>query len=561
MSTTFSLASRWAAVAVDKLQTPLPSKIKTVLRREIVSRLIATLVFPIFAALDALGYTFQSLCYLAAAPFWKKGLTPAKKAFLHIYMSSMAVLASPFGLISPDLVTYHYLKQPHPDKMPLRDFGKIYAAREAKPLYPESPAAVAAIVAKAREQGCKVTVAGARYAQGGHILPSAKGVVIDTQKLKRVTIDPQAKTARVQAGATWDDVQLAANRYGLAVRCMQASNIFTVGGSLSVNVHGWDHQGGTLIEGVSSLTIVTPDGAVKIAQRGDPLFNHAIGGHGLFGVIVEATLALVDNEVLEKRACVISTKDYARYYDEKVATQSNVILHCGRLSIHPTKLFEQVVSVNYTKVPNSDPFKQAQLKPEHSLRLGRIGLHALRRIEWTKYIREKIENSSVSSVKRVTRNQAMRPHIRFIYNPSESTADLLQEYFIPKTQLSGFLSEMKQVVQANGVNVINATIRHVKKDSQTALPYAKEDCFSVVIYFNQSLAKQELDKTKVWTQTLVEKIAARGGRYYLPYHRFPSPEQFRKVYPEHAAFRAFKQTIDPDEMFSSQFYAHYFAVN
>lgn len=555
MSTTFSLASRYAAVAVDRLQSPVSSKCETFLRREVLARVIATVVFPIFAALDALGYAAQSIGCLAAAPF--RGMTPAKKAFLHVYMSSVAALTASLGLISPDLVTYHYLKQPHPDRKPLKDFGKIYATREAAPRYPSTVAEVSNLVREARTKGLKVTVAGARYAQGGHILPGSKGIVIDTQKLNKISVDPINKRATVQAGATWDDVQIAANRHGLAVKCMQASNIFSIGGSLSANVHGWDHQGGTLSEGVSSLTLVTADGQIKVVKPGDPLFRHAIGGYGLFGVIVEATLDLADNELLEKRAAEIPAKDYARYYADKVAPNQNVVLHCGRLSIHPTQLFDKVIAVNYSKTKHTTV--KAPLIPEHSRRLGRIGLHVLRRLSWTKYIREKIEKGAVTSCKRVTRNQAMRPHIRFIYNPSESSADFLQEYFIPKNQLTPFLSELKGTMLANRVNVINATIRHVKKDARTALPYAPENCFSVVIYFNQSLASQELEKTRKWTQALVDKVSARGGRYYLPYHRFPSPEQFRKVYPENKAFHACKKACDPDEMFSSQFYEHYFA--
>ncbi|MCE5316964.1 MAG: FAD-binding oxidoreductase [Parachlamydia sp.] len=554
MSTTFSLASRYAAVAVDRLQTPLASKCQTFLRREVLSRIIATVVFPIFAALDALGYAIQGACCLVAAPF--KGMAPAKRALMHVYMSSVAALTSPLSLVTPDLVTYHYLKQPHPDKLPLKDFGNIYATREASPRYPRTVDEVAALIREAKAKGLKVTVAGARYAQGGHILPSAKGIVIDTQKLNKVSVDPRSKKATVQAGATWDDVQMAANRHGLAVKCMQASNIFSIGGSLSANVHAWDHQGGTLSDGVSSLTLVMADGSIKVAKPGDPLFRHAIGGYGLFGVIVEATIELADNELLEKRAVEIAAKDYARYYEEKVGPNPNVVLHCGRLSIHPKMLFDKVIAVNYSKIARTTSI--TPLQPEHSRRLGRIGLHVLRRMSWTKYIREKIEKQAVASIKRVTRNQAMRPHIRFIYNPSESSADFLQEYFIPKGQFSPFISELKETMLANRVNVINATIRHVKKDTQTALPYALEDCFSLVIYFNQSLARQELEKTRKWTQALVEKASARGGRYYLPYHRFPSLEQFRKVYPEHRAFQASKQAFDPAGMFSSQFYKHYF---
>lgn len=49
---------------------------------------------------------------------------------------------------------------------------------------------------------------------------------------------------RVQSGATWAQIQDYINPYGLSIRVMQSSNIFTIGGSLSSNVHGRDLRHG-----------------------------------------------------------------------------------------------------------------------------------------------------------------------------------------------------------------------------------------------------------------------------------------------------------------------------
>jgi hypothetical protein len=44
---------------------------------------------------------------------------------------------------------------------------------------------------------------------------------------------------------------------------------------------------------------------------------------------------------------------------------------------------------------------------------------------------------------------------------------------------------LREVVQRNGANLINATIRIVRKETIAALPYAKQDLFAFVLYFNQ----------------------------------------------------------------------------
>ena len=66
----------------------------------------------------------------------------------------------------------------------------------------------------------------------------------------------EKKVIRVGAGATWAQIQNEANHLGLAVKVMQASNVFSVGGSLSVNCHGWDHQAGSLVNTVNSIKII-----------------------------------------------------------------------------------------------------------------------------------------------------------------------------------------------------------------------------------------------------------------------------------------------------------------
>ncbi len=134
--------------------------------------------------------------------------------------------------------------------------------------------------------------------QGKQNLPLDGHILIDMKDINHVIIDPQTKIAKIGAGATWQMIQRDANKLGLAVPVMQASNIFSVGGSLSVNCHGWDHHKGAVGNTVVAITIVDANGQVKRLTPDDEEFRYVIGGYGGFGVIIEAEIELTDNLLL-----------------------------------------------------------------------------------------------------------------------------------------------------------------------------------------------------------------------------------------------------------------------
>jgi FAD/FMN-containing dehydrogenase len=114
---------------------------------------------------------------------------------------------------------------------------------------------------------------------------------------------PAEKTIRVQAGVRWCDIQKFVDPHGLAVKIMQTYANFTVGGSLSVNVHGRYVGSGPLIHSVLSLRVVLPDGTLVEAspQQRPEIFYGVIGGYGGLGVITEALLQLADNVKVERK--------------------------------------------------------------------------------------------------------------------------------------------------------------------------------------------------------------------------------------------------------------------
>src|SRR3954453_4930713 len=68
----------------------------------------------------------------------------------------------------------------------------------------------------AAERGLPLSVYGGGHGVTGHAVVD-DGVVVDLREMKAVQVDPIARIARVQGGATWADVDRETQLHGLAV--------------------------------------------------------------------------------------------------------------------------------------------------------------------------------------------------------------------------------------------------------------------------------------------------------------------------------------------------------
>ena len=143
----------------------------------------------------------------------------------------------------------------------------------------------------AKENNLKITPAGERHSMGGQSFLQ-NGLVLDMRNFNEMKLDKENKILTVQTGAKWADVQEMLDAEGLSVKAMQSINIFTVGGTLSVNAHGIAHNPGQIAPTVKSMRVMTADGNILNASLTEnaELFSHALGGYGLFGVILDVDL-------------------------------------------------------------------------------------------------------------------------------------------------------------------------------------------------------------------------------------------------------------------------------
>lgn len=422
----------------------------------------------------------------------------------------------------------------------------------------------------AQKNDLKVTSAGQKHSMGGQAF-SRGGLVLDMRTFNKMSLNETKEVLTVESGATWEQIQKFLDPQGLSIQAMQSINIFTVGGTLSVNAHGIAHNPGQVAPTIESLRVMLADGTVRRASRTEnpELFKAVLGGYGLFGVILDVNIKLTKNEAYEWKTVPMNYKDFPSYFKNNIQNNEDIGLMYGRISLSPTAYMTDTVVHEYHKVPAT--IAPAPLETVGQDWMNRLIINFSKTGGIGRWVRWNIEKYAGSRLHKcisrnqamvdtegcvVSRNQEMYDAMGYLKNRLPDT-DILQEYFIPHENMPAFIDGLREIVQTNDANLLNITIRIVTKDTDTMIPYAPEDRFAFVLYFNQKFSDKESEKLKQTTLDLIDLSTKLGGRYYLPYQLYYSQEQLRAAYPEIDRFFALKKQYDPSELFSNHFYEKY----
>jgi FAD/FMN-containing dehydrogenase len=361
-------------------------------------------------------------------------------------------------------------------------------------------------------------------------------------------------------------VQRYLNPHGLAVKVMQSSYVFTLGGTLSANAHGRDIGSTSVVETVESFRLLQADGNLLTVSRSEnpELFSLVIGGYGMFGVIVDVTLHLAEDELLERRAAVIDYKQFPVYFQERVKGDPDTVLMLARPSIDPHDFLREMVITTWSHTRRTEPAGVHALGEEEDVLVDKLAFNLSRSFDWAKTLRWKLQRrleSTPGRTKLITRNNAMRPPetpLAFLDYYSRTRTDIIQEYYVPTRNFVAFMDDFRKILQEGRMDVISSTVRYVKANDETALAYAPtEDCFAIIQMSNVGLSKEEQANAEKVTQRIVDAAIHHDGRFYLTYQLYPTPAQLRKAYPKADFVFERKRHYDPAERFSSKFYERY----
>jgi hypothetical protein len=200
---------------------------------------------------------------------------------------------------------------------------------------------VAETVRFARDRGLPLAVR-----SGGHSVAHYSVVddviLVDLSRMKSVNVDPEARIAHVQAGATSGDLAGPAHAHGLALSTGDTHSVgmggLTTGGGIGFMVRKY----GLAIDNLLSAQVVTAAGDIVTASATEhpDLFWGIRGGGGNFGIVTEFTYHLAPvSQILGGILLLPASREVIRGYLDYVVTAPEELTTIADLTHAPPAPF------------------------------------------------------------------------------------------------------------------------------------------------------------------------------------------------------------------------------
>src|SRR6184192_716920 len=436
-------------------------------------------------------------------------------------------------------------------------------------LTPRTRDELAEIARSASRKGLPISVSGCRHSMGGQQF-ATDSICIDMRSLDRViSFDQEHGLVEAEAGIQWPklirtylDAQAnSAKQWGIAQK-QTGADTFTLGGSLSSNVHGRGLTMKPLISNVESFNLINADGKSIRCSRDEnnELFRLATGGYGLFGLIDSVRLRLVPRQKLRRVVEIIRAVDLPKRFEERIAQK--FLYGDFQFSVDeksPDFLLRGVFSC-YEPIDEHELIgARKELLDDDWLDLLRLA-YTDREKAFKRYSDYYLSTNGQTYWSDTTQLSAYLPNyaqkLRELIGGDESSL-IITEIYVPRTDLPDFLARAAELLRSNHTIVIYGTVRLIEKDDESLLAWAKEPYACIIFNLLAFHTPEGIEASARSFRGLIDLGIARGGSYYLTYHKFAKPEQLVACYPQFKQFLDLKRKYDPAERFQSDWYRYY----
>lgn len=432
---------------------------------------------------------------------------------------------------------------------------------------------VVVAVRSARREGRAVSLCGGRHAMGGQQF--GEGCVqLDLTAMRRtLRFCPTAGHIEIEAGADWPCIINATHaaqpdgiRWGIRQK-QTGADALTLGGAIAANAHGRGLLMQPIGDDIEDCTVVLADGSVVRCSRGErsELFSLVVGGYGLFGVVVAATLRLGERRRLERLVDVLDLDDAMNAIMRRVS--DGCLYGDFQYAIEPsdTGFLRRGVMACYRPAPTNapDPDGAGDLPREAWLSLlalahrdkprafsdyarHYLGTHG--RVYWSDSMQLSLYIPSYAEF-------LVEAGVRAANAPDESL--VIGELYVPPEMLIDFMDAARRILRATSAEDIYGTIRSIQRDTTSFLPWARRDFACVIFNLRTVHTPSGIERTHEAFRQLYDAALDRGGSFFLTYHRAARPDQVLRAYPEFPEFLKRKRRYDPDELFQSEWYRAY----
>ena len=447
--------------------------------------------------------------------------------------------------------------------------SQLNRTRVRELLKPRTREELTELVRSASRKGVPISVSGCRHSMGGQQF-ATDSICIDTRSLDRViSFDQENGLIEAEAGIQWpklirtylDAEERSPKQWGIAQK-QTGADTFTLAGSLSSNVHGRGLTMKPLISNVESFRLINADGKSVRCSRDEnsELFRLAIGGYGLFGLIESVQLRLVSRQKLRRVVEVIHANDLPNSFEDRIAQKFLYGDFQFSVDEKSPDFLQRGVFSCYEPIDEHEPVHAAkELRDDDWLDLLRLA-YTNRAKAFQRYSDYYLSTngqtywSDTNQLSAYLPNYAQR--MRELIGGDESSL-IITEIYVPHSDLPRFLANAAELLRSNGTTVIYGTVRLIEKDNESFLAWAKERYACIIFNLLTFHTTQGVEASARSFRGLIDLAIARGGSYYLTYHKFAKPEQVMACYPQFKEFLKLKRKYDPSERFQSEWYRYY----
>ncbi len=407
------------------------------------------------------------------------------------------------------------------------------------------------------------SVCGGRYTSGGQPFLTDQRL-IDLQHFSGVLhVDREHGHLTALAGTRWPILVEHLNRHApeWAIRQKQSgADAVSLAGTVSVNAHGRCLAAPPIVADVQSLQLLDPDGRLTRCDRANDAerFRRVVGGYGLFGTIATVTLRLVPRVKLRRIVRWVATGDAVRLFDEAAA--AGATYGDFQLNVDDTAdaFLREGLLLTYEPADAAEPITRPPPDLRRFQQFATLA-HLDKPRAWAAYRQQLLD--AVPPVDWSDAWQAAEYVPSYHATVDAATgagvrgSEVLSEFYVPRDQLAGFLTDTAAAIRQTQANMIYGNVRLIEPDTETALPWATGPSACVVMNLHVDHNEAGLATVRSAFRAVLDAALARGGSYYLAYHRFARPDQVLAAYPQLPGLLR-----NADGPCRSDWYRHYAAV-
>ena len=436
---------------------------------------------------------------------------------------------------------------------------------------PHSLRELQGVVRKARVEGVRISIAGARHAMGTQQFGTGT-ILVDMSQMNRVIhFEPERGEIEIEAGIQWPALidytvraQVERTKQVGIIQKQTGADFLSLGGALASNVHGRGLRLKPIIGDVESFVLIDAEGSERVCSRTEnkELFCLAIGGYGLFGIIASVRLRLTERQVLQRVTEIISLDEIIPTFERRIS--EGCLYGDFQFMTDETSggYIHQGVFSSYVPVANDARIAdgQKELTATDWKELYYLA-HADRRRAWEIYSNYYISTSGQlywSDTHQLSFYlEDYHRELDARAEDAERGSEMTTEVFVPRRALIDFMAATRRDLRHGEAELIYGTIRLIERDSESFLAWAQEAWACVVFNLHVTHSLEGIHKAQVNFRRLIDRAIEQGGSYNLTYHRWATREQVAACHPQFIQFLRRKRQYDSAEIFQSDWYRHY----